>query len=164
MNAKEHLEKAEQALSAAEEIMRGEPQFHPGEIDPITSIPAAARGGRDRPRAYRGRPHEGDLDARHAVASHDLSVLPDVHADQPGRSTDPQTLPLPVSLHHRRVGRPGRHDRTLTPVKDGRSGCAARPLSRASDASVPRDSRPRPRPGQATRRPPRRRSGRRRPR
>jgi hypothetical protein len=36
MNAKEHLEKAEQALSAAEEIMRGEAQFHPGETDPIT--------------------------------------------------------------------------------------------------------------------------------
>jgi hypothetical protein len=74
------------------------------------------------------------IEARRAVASLDLSILPDADPDQPGCATKPEALALPSALHHPRVRSQGRHIRSLERDEDPRSGHfvprAARSLER----------------------------------
>ena len=49
------------------------------------------------------------LEGRKACAALELPILTDADPEKPGGATDPQTLALPISLHHRRVRGQGWH-------------------------------------------------------
>jgi hypothetical protein len=56
------------------------------------------------------------LEIRESLASLELSTLADADSDQPRRSTDPETLALPIALHHRGERRQGRYATRLARI------------------------------------------------
>ena len=71
------------------------------------------------------------LDSRKACAALELPILTDAGPENPGGETVPQTLALPISLHHRRVRGQGWHGAKLT---DGRADRVVKRRADPADA------------------------------